>query len=102
MKTQHPKYLAAANANAALRVYCEKLAPDAIIDAEFGRRLGDKDLVDYLIEHEVELSAHPALADLYPTGPITLEQARLNWDAKSDIEKRMDQVSFVDQTQCYF
>lgn len=86
----------------ALRAYCEKLAPDAIIDDEFGRRLGDADLIAYLIEQEVEHSACPLLADLYPSGPISLEQAKANWDAKSDIEKRMEQVSFVAPPHCYF
>jgi len=89
-------------AEAALRAHCETLAPDAIIDDEFGRRLGDADLIAHLIEQEVEHSACPFLADLYPNGPITLEQAKANWEAKPEIEKRMDQVAFVAPPFCYF
>jgi hypothetical protein len=89
-------------AEAALRTYCEKLAPDAIIDSEFDTRLGNADLIAHLIGQEVEMSADPEMAHFYPNGPVTLEQARANWEAKSDIEKRMEQVSFVAPPHCYF
>lgn len=89
-------------ANAALRAYCEKLAPDAIIDPEFERRLGDADLVEHLIWMRHENSSCPMLADLYPSGPITIEQARAEWEALPEVEKRMEQVSFVAPPFCYF
>ena len=62
--------------------YCKSLAPDAIIDDEFGRRLHDPDLV-------------AAIIDEYG---IT----RAEWDAKPEIEKRKDQISFIAPPFCLY
>jgi hypothetical protein len=70
------------SADARLTRYCEGLAPDAIIDAEFGRRLGDADLIEAILDQCA----------------IT----RAEWDGYSGIEKRKLQVSFVAPPHCYF
>jgi hypothetical protein len=62
--------------------YCKSLAVDAIIDDEFGRRLHDAELV---------------IAIMGEYG-IT----RAEWDAKPEIEKRLDQIAFVAPPFCMY
>jgi hypothetical protein len=49
-------------------------------------------LIDILIEREVKRSAGPMLADLWPSGPVTCEQAKATWDVKLEIERRINRL----------